>query len=69
MARVQQGYAVLLSLTLWAVGASRSLSAWDAYQRGLWHVARSSPTDAHQAQEFFLRLGITRKLTSNFGQN
>jgi adenylate cyclase len=32
-----------------------SLGAWEAYQRGLWHVARASPTDAHQAQEFFER--------------
>ena len=32
-----------------------SLGAWEAYQRGLWHVARASATDARSAQELFER--------------
>jgi adenylate cyclase len=32
-----------------------NLGAWEAYQRGLWHVARAGPTDTEQAREFFER--------------
>jgi adenylate cyclase len=31
----------------------QSLSAWEAYQRGLWHVSRLSGADNEQAQRFF----------------
>jgi adenylate cyclase len=39
-----------------------SLDAWEAYQRGLWHVARASPTDDVQAREFFERAVATDAL-------
>jgi adenylate cyclase len=30
-----------------------SLGAWEAYQRGLWHMARANPTDNKKARDFF----------------
>jgi adenylate cyclase len=30
-----------------------SLGAWEAYQRGLWHMGRGNPTDHSRAQQFF----------------
>jgi len=32
---------------------AESLDAWEAYQRGLWHVAQANPTHARPAREFF----------------
>ena len=32
-----------------------NLGAWEAYQRGLWHVARANHTDAAEASELFKR--------------
>jgi adenylate cyclase len=34
---------------------STNLSAWEAYQRGLWHVSRGSNDDVNVAAEFFRR--------------
>ncbi len=31
------------------------LGTWEAYQRGLWHLSRASPTDSILAREFFQR--------------
>ena len=33
----------------------KSLGAWEACQRGLWHMAKHTPTDTKQAQYFFKR--------------
>jgi adenylate cyclase len=32
-----------------------NLGAWELYQRGLWHLGKSNPTDNEHAQEFFHR--------------
>ena len=32
-----------------------SLGAWEAYQRGLWHIAKVNATDSGQAREFLQR--------------
>ena len=32
-----------------------SLSAWESYQRGLWHLSKSTAVDNEQAREFFNR--------------
>ena len=32
-----------------------TLGAWEACQRGLWHMAKHTPTDTKQAQHFFMR--------------
>jgi len=32
-----------------------SLGAWEAYQRGMWHIAKASRTDNEQAQQFLHR--------------
>jgi adenylate cyclase len=41
-----------------------SLGAWEAYQRGLWHVSRMSVRDLHEAKRFLRR---TIELDPNFG--
>ncbi len=35
--------------------APQNLSAWEAYQRGLWHWAKHMPADIERAQQFFRR--------------
>jgi adenylate cyclase len=35
--------------------APENLGAWEAYQRGLWHVAQNSPAENEKAKEFFRR--------------
>ena len=32
-----------------------SLGAWEAYQRGLWHVGKPNPSDNERARDFFRR--------------
>jgi adenylate cyclase len=44
---------------------AESLSAWDAYARGLWHLARFDPAENDEAQRFFER---AVKLDPNFSQ-
>jgi adenylate cyclase len=35
--------------------APENLGAWEAYQRGLWHMRKAGPLDSEQAQTFFQR--------------
>lgn len=45
--------------------APESLGAWEAYQRGLWHLSRKSPEDAPLARSYFNRaLGIDPTLAA-----
>jgi adenylate cyclase len=41
----------------------RSLGAWEAYQRGLWHYARPNPTNFKHARDFF---GLAIKMDPSF---
>jgi adenylate cyclase len=40
-----------------------NLGAWEAYQRGLWHIGKANPSDNEQAKQFFQR-AITLDPTS-----